>query len=579
MDPGMPMAPTPPGGMAPGGGMGHNGGPPMDQQQQVWLVPPGAKQERATRIGEHMSWQCLEEMKSWETDTDKMLHILPIVGCCFRKTYYDPSVRHNASVLVLADNLIVNYAAKDMETVPRQTERIEFYPNEIEEQIRAGLFIDQVYQKSSDAGDDDDAPIEFLEQHRWLDLDDDGYNEPYIVTVHKQSSKVARVVARYDVDGIKFDQREGRVVQIEPVHYYTKYDFLPNPDGGIYGLGFGQLLAPVNESVNTALNQLFDAGSLANTGGGFIGRGMSLHSGALTFKMGEWKQINTPGSALKDSIVPFNHPGPSPVLFQLLGLLIEAGKEIASIKDVLTGENAAATMQPTTLMALIEQGLTQFASIFKRVHLSLKKELQKLYRLNRIYMEDEAQYQVGDEWRAVSREDYERGAGVTPYSDPTMVSDMQRMAKAQFLQSYQNDPNVNRIEVIKRVMDAAQIDDVDKLIVEQTPPNPAVLAATAELELKHREADTKDASAKAAQIKDISQAYLNLAKADEANATEPLEQTAQYIKLIELQLQALLAPAEGRGQSNDGQSAAAPMPIPPPLDPMPFMGANPGMLQ
>jgi chaperonin GroES len=559
---GMPMQMPPQMGMGGQPGPGHNGGPPMGQEQEpVWIVQPGAKRERATRIGEHMSWQLLEEMKCWEEDTDKLLHILPIVGCVFRKSYYDNGVRHNASDLVLADNLVIDYHAKSMERAPRLTERIQFYPNEIQEQVRAGLFIDHEYGTANNANGDEDAPHEFLEQHRWLDLDEDDYQEPYIVTVHKQSGKVARIVARYDADGVDVDEQDGKILQIDPVHYYTKYDFLPNPDGGIYGVGLGQLLSPINEAVNTTLNQLFDAGSLQNTGGGFIGRGVSMHAGSLKFKLGEWKQINVPGSALKDAIVPFSHQGPSPVLFQLLGLLIDAGREVASIKDVLSGETAAATMQPTTLMALIEQGLKTFTAIFKRVHRSLKQELDKLYRLNRIYLQNQAQYQIGDEWKAVSKDDYMRGAGVTPVSDPTMVSDMQRMAQAQFLQSYQNDPNCKRVEIIKRIFNAAQVEKPEELIIEEMPPNPAILTETAKLEAHNREIDIKEASAKTSQMKDMSQVVLNLAQADKVNGDMDLAWTVQYVDVMRAHMELLTQPANGKGQQQGTQQPALP-PIP-----------------
>lgn len=560
MDPGMPMQIPP--SMPPG--VGHNGGPPMEQaQQQVWIVPPGAKRERATRVGEHMSWQLLEEMKGWEQDTDKMLHILPIVGCCFRKSYYDRGVRHNESDLVLADNLVIDYNAKSIERAPRITERIQFYPNEIAEQVRAGLWIDHEYGTAQNANGDEDAPHDFLEQHRWLDLDEDDYQEPYIVTVHKQTGKVARIVARYDAEGVDVDEQDGKVRKIDPVHYYTKYDFLPSFDNGIYGVGFGQLLGPINEAVNTTLNQLFDAGSLQNTGGGFIGRGVSMHAGSLRFKLGEWKQINVPGSALKDAIVPFNHSGPSPQLISLLTFLIDAGREVASVKDVLSGETAAATMQPTTLMALIEQGLKVFTAIFKRIFTALKEELEKLYRLNRIYLQFHAQYQVGDEWRSISKDDYARGSGVEPVADPTMVSDMQRMAQAQFLQAYQNDPNCKRVEIIKRIFNAAQVEKPEELIIEEMPPNPAILTETAKLEAHNREIDIKEASAKTSQMKDLSQVVLNLAQADKVNGELPLEWTAQHVRLLELQMKSLIQPAEGRGQQGAQQQSPGMPPIPP----------------
>lgn len=544
-DPGMPMQqPQGPQGAAPG----------MEQAppQQQWLIPPGAKQERAQRIGEHMSWQLLEEMTEWRGETDKLLLILPIIGCAFRKSFYDHSAGHPSSLLVLAQNLVINHGARSMESAPRITEEIPFYPNEIAEKVRAGLWLDHEYGIATNANGDDDAPHDFLEQHRWLDLDDDGYQEPYVVIVHKQTGKVASIVARYEVDGVKVN-RDGQVAKIEPIHYYTKYDFLPNPDGGIYGVGLGQLLTPINEATNTTLNQLFDAGSLQNTGGGFIGKGVSMHAGSLKFRLGEWKQINVPGASLKDAIVPFNHPGPSPVLFQLLALLIDSGKEISAVKDVLSGETAAATMQPTTLMALIEQGMKQFTAVFKRVFDSLEAELEKLYRLNSTYLPPRSQYQVGDEWREISKDDYARSSGVEPVADPNMASDAHRMAQAQLLMNFLNDPNCNRVEIIKTVFGTAKLERPEKYIVEQLPPNPAILAQTAELEARNREIDIKEASGKADQINKLSGAVLNLAKADAENLNAPLEWTTQYIRLLEIQMQALMAPAEGRGQQQGAQ--------------------------
>jgi chaperonin GroES len=542
--------------------------------QPVWLVAPGAKGERAKRIGEHMSWQLLDEITEWEEETDKMLHALPIIGCCFRKSLYDPSMGCNASMLVLAQNLVINYHAKSMERAPRLTEHLQFYPYEIEEQVRAGLFLDLTYDASGSGSQDEDAPREFLEQHRWWDLDEDGYPEPYIVTIHKETGKVARIVARYDAEGVHLSRTTKQIAKIEPIHFYTKYDFLPNPDGGIYGVGFGKLLGPINRAVNTTLNQMFDAGSLQVTGGGFIGRGPSLHAGSLRFKLGEWKQVNVPGQTLKESIVPFNHPGPNAVMFSLLGMMIDAGKEVASVKDILAGDVNAQTMQPTTLLALIEQGLKVFTGIFKRVNRSLKKELDKLYRLNRIYLQNESRYQVGEEWRTIRKDDYAEGGGVRPVADPTMVSDMQRMARAQFLQSYQNDPNIKRVEVIKRIFAAADIEKPDELINEENPPNPQILAATADLELKGEKTKADVATAKATQMEKLSAAVLNLAKADKENESVRLEDTAQYIKLLEIQMNALLQPADDRGQGGPGQ--AQPPPGPPEQPPGLDQGAGPG---
>ena len=287
----------------------------------------------------------------------------------------------------------------------------------------------------------------------------------------------------------------------------------------------------------------------------------------VKFKLGEWKVVNAPGQTVRDAIVPMIHQGASPVLFQLLGFLNQAGREVASIKDALQGETSAATMQPTTLLALIEQGLKVFAAIYKRIHDSAKEEFAKLYALNRKYMNMQERYQVGEEWKTVSKEDYAKGAGVRPVSDPAMVSDMQKAARAQFLQAYQNDPLCDNVEIRKQVFDAMGIEGADKLIHGQSPPNPALLAKTAEMQLEGHKVEAEIASRKASQVRDLSQAVLNLANADKVVGDTHLAWIEQHIDVIRLQLESLTQPAQKLGEPGQGQQqppAAPPEGIPHP---------------
>src|SRR6185312_692731 len=131
----------------------------------------------------------------------------------FRKSYFDPGKGRNCSLLVSAMNLVVNYKARSLEIAPRVTEELKYYPLEIEEMFRSGLWSEPVtpFGLAENQDGDEDAPHEFIEQHRDWDLDEDDYPEPYIITVHKKSSQVVRIVARYDVDGIHFSKRDHRV--------------------------------------------------------------------------------------------------------------------------------------------------------------------------------------------------------------------------------------------------------------------------------------------------------------------------------------------------------------------------------
>lgn len=549
--PGAPAAPAP---SAPQYAPGPDGVPQV----------PGLKQQRADRIGEHMSYQLLDEQEEWEPEMDKLLLVLPIVGCEFKKSYFDSALKMNASVRVPAMNLIVNYKAKSIERAPRLTELLEYYPHEIHEMELAGTFREIDYHSSYSLDGDEDAPVQFLEQHRWWDFDDDGTKEPYIVTVEEKSQKVVRVVARYEIGKISYNFTKGRIQKIEPVHYYTKYGFLPNPDGGIYDIGFGQLLKPLNEAINTSLNMLIDAGHLANVQGGFIGKGLSMNAGSLRFQPGEWKPVNVNGAIVRDSIVPLKFDGPSPVLFQLLGMLVDAAKEVAGVKDVLTGETISGNTPATVMLAMVEQGLKTYTAIYKRVHRSLKQELAKLFRLNRLYLNEEASYKIGDVWKTITQADYAKGSGVEPVSDPTIVTDMQKLGQAEFLTQFRDDPMMNGLEIRKRQLRAANIENVDQLINPNPAPNPAVMAKMAELSLKGQEVHLKAAEAarrqafeeaemqlrerhdaaliekeQAAALQSRSSAVLNLAQADAAVGQVTLGALSHQLDAIKAQMDAI----------------------------------------
>jgi chaperonin GroES len=534
---------------------------------------PGLKQARADKIGQHMSYQLLDEQPEWEPEMDTLLHVVPIVGCDFKKSYFDSAEKMNVSCRVSAMDLVINYKAKSLQRAPRLTEEIEYYPNEIEEMERAGVFRKIVYTPQSMDGDDD-APVKFLEQHRWWDFDDDGLKEPYIVTIEKQSHQVVRIVARYELDGIKYNFTKGRIQKIEPIHYYTKYDFLPNVDGGIYGMGFGQLLKPLNEGINTSLNMLIDSGHLANVQGGFIGKGLSMNTGSMRFQPGEWKIVNAAGAAVRDALVPLKFDGPSPVLFQLLGMLIEAAKEVSGVKDVLTGEALPANTPATTMLAMIEQGLKTYTAIYKRIHRALKSELAKLYRLNRIYLQDEASYQIGDTWKTITRADYEKGSGVEPVSDPTIVTDMQKLGQAQFLDQFRDDPMLRGMEIRRRMLKAANIPNIEQLINPNPPPNPAVVAKMLDLQLKKQALDVKQrheaaslglrAQHDAALIESEEARAINLragavnqlAQGDKAVGDQTLALLAHQLEAIKTQMDFLMQARAADAQ--DASSAVAP---------------------
>lgn len=454
--------------------------------QVVGPDPQGAKKARAERIGHHMSYQVLEEIADWDEEEDKLLLQMAIVGCAFRKTYFDVMLGRPCSDLVAAKDLVYNHAVP-WNKQRRKTHCIPLYRNEVIERQRGGIFeLDITLGMPQGEDNDEDGHFEFLEQHCWYDLDKDGYKEPYIVTVLKETGEVARILARFDEEGVHINAKN-EISKIEEVEYFTKYPFMPNPDGGSYDVGLGMLLNPINETVNTVLNQLLDAGTLANTGGGFISAGLKMKGGAASFSPGEFKPIDAmSGGKIADSIYHMQFPGPNAVLFNLLGMLIEAGKDISSVKDILTGDQQSANQPATTTLALIEQGQKVFSAIYKRVHRSLKQEFKKLFRLNKLYLRPEDYYRFQDKQEPIYLEDYQGDdTDVAPVSDPNLVSDAQELTRAEALMKFVGDPFINQIELRRKYLKALKEPDIESLLATeppQTPPDPKMMKAEADIE-------------------------------------------------------------------------------------------------
>lgn len=445
--------------------------------------PTGQKSETAEAVSIYMSYQLMHEMDGWEEDMDKMLIMLPILGTMFKKTYWDSVKKVNCSKLVLPKNLVVDYWTKNLRDAERVSEIIELSPRKVKERQNAKLWLEvDLGQAPIPEGAmnapvaDSITPYTFIEQHTFLDLDEDEYKEPYIVTFHRESGKVMRIAPRFDEEGI-ISGEDGQLIKIEPIEYYTKYGFVPNPDGGFYDIGFGVLLGPLNESVNTVINQLIDAGHLSSLQSGFLGKGLRLRMGETRFQPGEWKVVNATGDDLKKQIIPLPTKEPSNVLFELMGSLIQSGKELASVAEIFVGKMPGQNTPATTTMATIEQGMKVFTAVYKRIYRSLGEEFKKLYRLNEVYLEPQVYVQVLDV--EIPREAFNtKNHDIFPGADPTAVSQTEKLLKAQGLMELLPSGMLNPVEVIKRVLVAQEQPNWEALLIPevlesgQPPPAP-----------------------------------------------------------------------------------------------------------
>jgi chaperonin GroES len=520
------------------------------QGQVIGKDPDDSKQDQAERIGTYMSYDIMHNMEGWEEGMDKLLIELPIVGTMFKKTYWDPIKKKNCSHVLRAKHVVVNYWATNMCDAERISEIIPMTKRIVKQRQMSKLFCDvdlgappsvpfDAHPKQSMwmPANDDTTPYEIIEQHCYYDLDDDGYAEPYVVTFHRQSRKILRITARYDETTILFND-DGTLAGIDAIHYFTKFGFIPSPDGGFYDIGFGMLLGPLNESVNTLINQLVDAGTLNNLQGGFIGKGLGLRMGDQRFMPGEWKAVNATGDDIKKQIFPLPTKEPSAVLFQLMGTLITSGKELASVADIFTGKMPGQNTPATTTMASVEQGMKVFTAIYKRIYRSLGEEFCKLFKLNANYLDPKTYSAVVNE--PVGPDDFDdKTYKVIPAADPNATSAQEKLQKAQGLLELLPLGVLDPIQVITRVLKAQEQPNYEQLFnqaVQQTgqmpppPPDPKIQ----ELQMKQQAEQQKiSMTAQAQQQKQqIDQAGAQAKMAnDKAQANQDMQIQAQKAQL------------------------------------------------
>lgn len=481
--------------------------------------PTGEKRKKGERIGTFMSWQLTEEMDHWEEEMDKLLIMNAVMGQSYKKTYWDPRCEKNVSRLVYPENFVCDYWTRSLKESLRYSEIHSMTKQDILELQLREFFMDvdlgEPTGKKEGPGvetetnvTDYTTPYTIIEMHTWLDLDDDELREPYTVWFHLDSAKILRIQARFTAENIQVND-ENDVVGYKDIQYYTKFGFIPNPDGSFFDLGFGHLLGPINEAVNTILNQLVDSGTIQNLQGGFIAKGLRLNMADTTWQPGQWKAVNATGDDLRKQIVPLPAKEPSTVLFQLLGMLITSGKELASVAEIFTGKMPGQNTPATTTQATIEQGMKVFTAIYKRIYRALDEEYKKLFTLNKTYLNPETYAKVLDE--PIGPEDFdEEEYDICPTADPTATTQGEKLQKAQMLMQLLSTGLIDPMKTMMRFLEAAEIPNWQELIPgmaetgqpmpPQEKPDPKLMAIEKKAEIDGQKAqmDMQNAERKAA---------------------------------------------------------------------------------
>ena len=447
------------------------------------------KQDQAKRVRQYMNYYLMNVMEDYTPDMDQMLFYLPLAGSTFKKTYFDETLDRAVSKFVPAQNLVVPYDTSDLDTCPNISQVVRMDLNDLRKKQLAGIYIDVdvIPAQGELSGVDSeinridgvepgqiDYDCTLLECH--VDLDLDGYEDmdsdgeptgikiPYIVTISQDNSEVLSIRRNFlEDDPVK-----------KKIAYFTHFKFLPG--FGFYGLGLIHTIGGLSRTATSALRQLIDAGTLSNLPAGFKARGLRIRDDDEPLQPGEFRDVDAPGGAIRDSLMPLPFKGPDQTLFNLLGFVVEAGQRFATITDMKVGDGNQGAAVGTTI-AMLEQGSRVMSAVHKRMHYAMRQEFKILARVMSESLPQEYPYSVAGDDVSIMASDFDDRVDIIPVSNPNVFSQAQRIALSQTkMQLASQAPELHNMHEIYRDMyESLGITDVDRIMKELPDEEPRPL--------------------------------------------------------------------------------------------------------
>ena len=394
-----------------------------------------SKVEKAQRKTAFMNWQTTEQMTEFRGELEQLSTQLPLGGGQYMKFMWNPQHRRPSSEFIPIDDVYLPFAATNFYTAERKTHVQYITKMEYQKRVKSGMYRDvdigmpedPDFSKASKANDkiegrketsyNEDGLRTVFEIYTYLEFDD-GELSPYILSIDKSSGEALSLYRNWEPED----------AYRKELDWIVEFPFVPWR--GAYPIGLTHMIGGLSGAATGALRALLDSAHIQN-----MPTLLKLKGGpnGQTINLQPTEVVEMEGGALIDDVrklampMPFNPP--SPVLFQLLGFLVDAGKGVVQTSfEKLSDQNPN---QPVgTTMALIEQGMVVFSSIHSRLHSAMARCFKILHRINSAYLTDE-DIEAQASGLEIDPSDFDGPLDVVPVSDPAIFSETQRFAQIQ----------------------------------------------------------------------------------------------------------------------------------------------------
>ena len=434
--------------------------------------PSGDKVKKAKRKTDFMNWQLTTQSPEFRAELEQLLTQVPLGGAQYMKVTWNEPRNRPDFLFVAIDDMYLPFAATNFYSAQRKTHVQYLTQLDYQRRVKQGMYRDVDLAPVSMEPDFSNAEKANMKIEG---RDESSYNEdglrtvyeiyvisdiegdealPYIITVDKTTSKVLSIYRNWD----ELDDAQ------EELQWFVEFPFVPWR--GAYPIGLPHMVGGLSAAATGALRALLDAAHISNSQTMLKLKGGSKGGQSLEIQPTQVMEIEGGMAAddIRKLIMPLPYSPPNPVLFSLLGFLVDAGKGVirTTMEDIADGNPNAPV---GTTLAKLEQGMVVFSAIHARMHNSMAKLLGILHRLNAMYLNDEdIEDEVGEE--LATRQDFEGPLDVVPVSDPNIFSEAQRFAQIQAVaqRSAALPQLYNQRKVEERILETLKIPNAKDLL-------------------------------------------------------------------------------------------------------------------
>lgn len=414
-----------------------------------------SKVEKAERKAAFMNWQTTEQIPELRSELEQLSTQLPLGGGQYMKMVWSEQKRRPLPEFIAIDDIYLPFAATNFYSAERKTHVQYVTKGEYRKRVKSGMYIDAdvglpgdpEFSGASRANDKIEGRKEMSYNEDglrtiyeiYVDLDFGDGTEPYIISIDKSSNKALALYRNW----------EETDTQKNELPWIIEFPFVPWR--GAYPIGLTHMIGGLSGAATGALRALMDSAHIQNVPTMIKLKG---GPGGQTINVQPTEVVEMEGGAMIDDVrklampMPFNPP--SPVLFQLLGFLVDAGKGVVQTSfEKLSDQNP--NMPVGTTMALIEQGMVVFSSIHSRLHNSMSMLFKVLHRINSAYLTEE-DIEAGKSGLEISPADFDGPMDIIPVSDPAIFSETQRFAQVQAI--------MQRSAVVPQLYDPRKVEEM-----------------------------------------------------------------------------------------------------------------------